>query len=140
MERIGQSPEIISIEGDGWDFEEIGRRGGLAALEGNRFPTNTVLCSNDRLAIGLLSACYEKGVSVGHGANGEMRIAGQDDHPFSRYTCPSLTTIAQDYSAISRTATRILLDVIAGGGADASNSHAAGDVLFEGRLVMRDSA
>jgi DNA-binding LacI/PurR family transcriptional regulator len=136
MERIGQTPEVISIDGDGWEFEEIGRRGGLDALERGRFPTNTVLCSNDRLAIGLLSACYEKGIEVGHQDTAEMRIAGQDDHPFSRYTCPSLTTIAQDYGAISGTATRMLITVIEGGDTQGRTA----DVLFEGKLVMRDSA
>ena len=64
-----------------------------------------------------------------------MRVAGQDDHPFSRYTCPSLTTIAQDYAAISNKATATLLRAIEGGDRDRRE-----DVLFEGRLVMRDSA
>ena len=136
MESIGHQPEIVSVAGDGWNFEEIGRQGGIDALEQDRFATNTVLCSNDRLAIGLLSACYEKGIAVGHGAQGRMRVAGQDDHPFSRYTCPSLTTIAQDYDAISRTATQLLLRAIEGG----THGEQSGDVFFEGKLVMRKSA
>ena len=136
MERLRLQPEITSIEGDGWSFEEIGRKGGLAALDRKSFATKTVLCSNDRLAIGLLSACYEKGIRVGHGADAEMRIAGQDDHPFSRFTCPSLTTIAQDYDAISRTATERLVIAIQNGPTGARSDEA----LFEGRLIMRDSA
>ena len=105
-------------------------------MEEQLFATKTVLCSNDRLAIGLLSACYEKGVRVGHGDDPELRVAGQDDHPFSRYTCPSLTTIAQDYDAISRTATRLLMNAIEGGTLAGQD----GEVLFEGKLIMRDSA
>lgn len=136
MEARAMRPQIVSIKGDGWNFEEIGRRGGLEALEKKSFVTNTVLCSNDRLAIGLLSACYEKGILVGHGGDAKLRVAGQDDHPFSRYTCPSLTTIAQDYDAISRTATRLLMDVIEGGMTTDQDSN----VLFEGKLIMRDSA
>ncbi|MEM1160249.1 MAG: LacI family DNA-binding transcriptional regulator [Pseudomonadota bacterium] len=136
MESIGKNPNVISVSGDGWDFEEIGRRGGLDAIGNDRFATKTVLCSNDRLAIGLLSACFEKGISVGHGEQEEFRVAGQDDHPFSRYTCPSLTTMAQDYDAISRTATRLLMQSIESG-AKPDNT---GDVLFEGKLVMRASA
>ena len=136
MEVIGMKPEIISVSGDGWNFEEIGRSGGLDALKNKRFATNTVLCSNDRLAIGLLSACYEQGITVGHGQGAQMRVAGQDDHPFSRYTCPSLTTIAQDYDAISRTATQLLIRAI---DSQARQDHSE-DVLFEGKLVMRRSA
>lgn len=136
MDRLGCEPRIIRIEGDGWNFEEIGRKGGLEIFDKGGFPSRTVLCSNDRLAIGLLSACYAKGVRVGHGERGEMRVAGQDDHPFSRYTCPSLTTIAQDYDAISRTATETLIRAMD----DSSKAARADDVLFEGKLIMRDSA
>ena len=51
MERLQLEPHVISIEGTGWGFEEIGRKGALKLLEENALPTNTVLCSNDRLAI-----------------------------------------------------------------------------------------
>ena len=65
MEAFGQTPQVVSVDGEGWSFEEIGRLGGHEALANNRFSTNTILCSNDRLAIGLLTACYERGVTVG---------------------------------------------------------------------------
>ncbi|MEM6622074.1 MAG: LacI family DNA-binding transcriptional regulator [Pseudomonadota bacterium] len=136
MEERGLEANIVSIEGDGWDFEEIGRVGGLRALDADSFVTNTVLCSNDRLAIGLLSACFERGLRVGHHAQANIRVAGQDDHPFSRYTCPPLTTVAQDYDAISETATRLLFDAIDGG----LSRGRPNDVLFEGRLIVRESA
>ncbi len=134
MTRLGFEPYVISVQGDGWSFEEIGRREGIRALEDGAFRTNTVLCSNDRLAIGFLSACYEKSLRVGRGAGNAIRVAGQDDHPFSRYTCPSLTTIAQDYEAISRQAVAALFSAIEGG----EKSHEV--KLFEGKLIMRESA
>jgi len=134
MERQGHEPCIVQVEGEGWDFEEIGRREGGRALEAGLFATDTVLCSNDRLAIGFLTACYEKRIRVGRDRDCQIRVAGQDDHPFSRYTCPPLTTIAQEYEAISRTAVEILFDAIEG--ADKKRE----TILFEGRLVMRDSA
>jgi len=99
-------------------------------------PTDTVLCSNDRLAIGLLSAAFESGVKVGLGQNCDLRIAGHDDHPFARYTCPSLTTISQDYAAIGARSVETILSLIEGNAA-----RGTGEVtLFEGRLVMRGSA
>jgi len=115
MEKLGHQPNIVAVEGDGWGFEEIGRQGGIEALDAGQFRSNTVLCSNDRLAIGLLTACYEKRIRVGRDPDCTIRIAGQDDHPFSRFTGPPLTTIAQDYDAISNHAVELLLSAIDGG-------------------------
>ena len=134
MEALGHEPVIFKAEGTGWDFEDIGYREGLRALSENRFPTNTVLCSNDRLAIGFLVACYELGLRVGHGPDCDIRVAGQDDHPFARFTCPPLTTVAQDYESVSRSAVDILFKSIEGGHVERQT------LLFEGKLVMRDSA
>ena len=134
MEGLGFEPQIIQVDGTGWEFEEIGRQGGLKALNEGSFRTNTVLCSNDRLAIGLLSACFEAGVTVGRGADAQIRVAGQDDHPFARFTCPPLTTVAQDYHAISRAAADVLFRAIEG------EENSPQTLLFEGKLVMRESA
>lgn len=134
MEQHGFEPKIVRVEGEGWDFEEIGRRGGGEALDAGAFGTNTVLCSNDRLAIGFLTACYTRGLKVGRGADCAIRVAGQDDHPFSRFTCPPLTTVAQDYEAVSRTSVDILIQAIEGGEEPHEN------MFFQGKLVMRESA
>jgi len=91
MARHGFAPHIHQVPGEGWKFEEIGATEGGKLMAAGAFETDTVLCSNDRLAIGMLSAAYELGMQVGHGKGCVMRIAGQDDHPFSRYTCPPLT-------------------------------------------------
>ncbi|KHA52917.1 LacI family DNA-binding transcriptional regulator [Sulfitobacter geojensis] len=136
MTQLGFEPSIVKVEGQGWSFEEIGRAGGIRTLEAGGFATNTILCSNDRLAIGLLTACYEKGLRVGRDAGSDLRIAGQDDHPFSRFTCPPLTTIAQDYDAVSRRAVQTLFDVVESG----DQSRARETVLYEGKLIMRQSA
>ncbi|WP_227270119.1 LacI family DNA-binding transcriptional regulator [Roseobacter weihaiensis] len=136
MEHLGHSPVMVQVEGRGWAFEEIGRAGGIKALETGQFVTRTVLCSNDRLAIGLLAACYQKEVRVGRAEGCVLRVAGLDDHPFSRFTCPPLTTIAQDYDAVSRRAVRTLFDAVESG--TETTTHET--VLFEGKLIMRDSA
>ncbi|MEM7471521.1 MAG: LacI family DNA-binding transcriptional regulator [Pseudomonadota bacterium] len=134
MERFGHKPQIVQVAGTGWNFEEIGYRYGGKIVAHGGFATNTVLCSNDRLAIGLLSACYEQGIRVGIGPDCQIRIAGQDDHPFSRFTCPPLTTVAQDYDAISAKSLETLVNVIEGGSVVERRS------LFDGQLVMRQSA
>ena len=60
----------------------------LKLLRENGMDTNTILCSNDRLAIGFLSACSEMGVKVGKTKNCDLRVAGCDDNPYSRFTSP----------------------------------------------------
>lgn len=99
MEELGLRPEILQIEGEGWDIEEIGFREGQKILARRELPTNTVFCSNDRLAIGFLAAAYEQGMRVGRGEGCALRVAGHDNHPFSRFTCPTLTTVSHNYAA-----------------------------------------
>ncbi|MDO6731286.1 LacI family DNA-binding transcriptional regulator [Marinovum sp. 2_MG-2023] len=139
MEMLGHEPVIIQAEGEGWDFEEIGYRGGLRAIEQRKLVSNTVLCSNDRLALGLIAAAYEKGMRVGRGQGCALRIAGMDDHPFARFTCPPLTTIAQSYASISERSIEALFEVLERDG-DVGPSDQRVDTLFEGQLVMRESA
>lgn len=136
MQRHGYTPHIFQAEGEGWNFEEIGSAEGGRLISENAFNTNTVLCSNDRLAIGMLSAAYRLGKRVGHGPACTLRIAGHDDHPFSRFTCPSLTTIAQDYAAIANRAASTLFRIID----TDERPEKREETLFNGSLVMRESA
>lgn len=136
MESHGLEPEIIQVDGEGWALEDIGFEGGMKALSGNIFKSNTILCSNDRLAIGFLTACHEKGLKVGLRPDADIRVAGQDDHPFSRFTYPPLTTIAQDYESISQRAVDALLEAVKNEQAISQRP----DIFFEGKLIMRKSA
>lgn len=136
MGRLKLEPHVIKIKGSGWGFEEIGRQGGLKIIEEKLLSTDTVLCSNDRLAIGFISACCEKGVSVGRRKGSDLRVASHDDHPFSKFTCPSLTTAAHDYAAVSDHAVETLFRLIESGGRFATRE----ETLFPTRLIMRNSA
>lgn len=136
MERLGFEPNVIRVEGEGWAFEEIGRRGALKLLEERALPTNAVLCSNDRLAIGFLAACYERGIRVGRDPDCSLRVASNDDHPFSRFTCPSLTTAAHDYDSVTNRSVETLFELIEGGGRFARRT----ETLFPARLILRASA
>ncbi|MDA5095859.1 LacI family DNA-binding transcriptional regulator [Aliiroseovarius sp. KMU-50] len=136
MEKLGHEPHLIQVEGQGWNFEEIGFREGARILTKQKLPTNTILCSNDRLAIGLLSAAFENGIKVGLDASASLRIAGHDDHPFSRFTCPSLTTVSQDYDAIAARGVETILSLIE----SENRIERREETLFEGKLVMRGSA
>lgn len=135
-ERLSFEPHVVSVEGEGWAFEEIGQAGAHAVLGKGGFPTNTILCSNDRLAIGLLSACYERGFRVGRGDGCALRVASNDDHPFSKFTCPSLTTAAHDYVAVSNRSVERLMQLVESGGRFAERR----EELFPARLILRESA
>jgi DNA-binding LacI/PurR family transcriptional regulator len=136
MDRLGLEPHIIQIEGEGWAFEEIGRKGAFKALGEGKLPTNAILCSNDRLAIGLLSACCEMGIRVGREDDCTLKVASNDDHPFARFTCPSLTTAAHDYDAVSNHSVELLFELIENGGKFTNRT----ETLFPARLVLRASA
>lgn len=136
MERQGFEPCYLRVAGDGWNFEEIGYGEGQKLLSTKQLPTNTVLCSNDRLAIGFLSAAYDHGLRIGTAPDSDLRVAGHDDHPFSRFTCPSLTTVSQDYQSIAERSVKTLLDLV---NSD-ENTRNREVTLFNGRLILRDSA
>ncbi|WP_175546775.1 LacI family DNA-binding transcriptional regulator [Natronohydrobacter thiooxidans] len=136
MKRLGLEPHVVKIEGEGWDFERIGYEGGLKAIREKALPTNTILCSNDRLAVGFLTACFEAGLSVGYGAEHAMRVMSHDDHPVSRFTCPPLTTVAHDYDSVSNKAVEVLFHMLEEG----TMPEAREEFLYPTKLILRKSA
>ncbi|TNJ44836.1 LacI family DNA-binding transcriptional regulator [Phaeobacter sp. B1627] len=136
MEKLGLTPQLIQVDGDTWEFEKIGYEGGLDAIRTRQLNTNTVLCSNDRLAIGFLAAAYECGLRVGRGPSYALRVAGHDDHPYARFTCPPLTTVAQDYAAIATKSVEAILSLIESG----ERAKSRVTTLFSGKLIERVSA
>ncbi len=136
MSRLGLEAHVVKIDGTGWAFEEIGRQGALKLLRERALPTDTVICSNDRLAIGFLAACYELGVRVGREEGTDLRVASHDGHPFSGYTCPSLTTAAHDYAAVSGQSVETVLQLIESGGRFDTRQ----ETLFPAHLIKRNSA
>lgn len=136
MRRLGEEPMILSVEGKGWSFEEIACTAAGRLMESRSLPTETILCSNDRLAIGFLAAAYEHGLRVGIGPGHAMRVAGADNHPYARFTCPSLTTVSQDYDSIAGASLDMLLSIIGSG----ERPSAKQSQQFDGILTLRKSA
>ena len=136
MDRLGFEPHVIKIDGEGWAFEEIGHQGALKVLDQGLLRTDSVLCSNDRLAIGFLAACYEQGIRVGRRPDCALRVASNDDHPFAKFTCPSLTTAAHDYDNVAARSVEALFEIVE----NAGNSGERTETLFPARLVLRESA
>lgn len=136
MGVFGLEPMVLSVPGEGWGFEEIGYQAGLDLLRNGKLPTKTVLCSNDRLAIGFLAACYECNVRVGKTADCDLRVAGHDGHPFSRYTGPSLTTVSHDYDSVASRTVETLFALIENDGPFKERT----ETLFPAKLTLRMSA
>jgi DNA-binding LacI/PurR family transcriptional regulator len=139
MRELGHEPRVLNkdMPYTGWDFEQYGQTAMLDLIDTGRLDADTILCANDRLAFGVLSAAYKRGLAVGRAVNGSVRVAGHDDQPLSRFTCPALTTVAQDVAAIGVEAVRMLLNKA---GQDEPVGEHDVERLFEARLILRDSA
>lgn len=132
MEQHGFEPRVHHVRSHGWDFEHVGFEAGLRLLRARSLVGETILCANDRVAFGLMAAASQAQVPIGRTAG--LRVAGHDDHPLSRYACPSLTTAEQDGERLASISLGALLRRIAGEGASASEHQ------VEAKLIMRDSA
>ncbi|AVV32973.1 LacI family transcriptional regulator [Halomonas sp. SF2003] len=139
MAKVREPARILEAsDANSWDFEKYGHESAMQ-LSRQGMVGNTILCANDRIALGVLLAAWETGLSVGRGEEADLRVAGHDDHPFSRYACPPLTTVSQDVSQIARQAMNRLMATlessVEGGGCPLT-----GVSLLPGKLVVRDSA
>jgi LacI family transcriptional regulator len=88
------------------EFSE--RWGHEAALEllSTRWPPDAFVCGNDLIAVGVVEACEELGLSV----PGDVVVSGYDDIALSRMCRPPLTTVRQPVGELSARAVAMLLD------------------------------
>ncbi|NRP89380.1 LacI family DNA-binding transcriptional regulator [Rhizobium lusitanum] len=139
MEASGHEPLVIKTTASyTWEFEHVGYQQMDDILNANTLPRRTILCANDRLAFGVMAAAFAHGLKVGRKKGDDLRIAAHDDHPLSRYTCPPLTTMAQDFAAMTANSVDSLLALL--GDTDAPAQAVAPMVRLNGTLVMRQSA
>ncbi len=138
MEQRGFAPEIIGTEPvrDGGYFEAHGEAVLNAEFASGRLTDRSILCVNDRVAIGAIRAAARHGLAPGRGAEGGLRIAGHDDYPLCPYLNPALTTVAQNTDAIGKKAVSRLLRIISGDVTDDTPEI----TLFDGHLKIRESA
>lgn len=83
---------------------------GADALLERRPEVDGIVCGNDDLAIGVLSALRRRG----RRAPEDVAVIGYDDIPDAPYASPPLSTIAPDKEAIARTALDLLAERIQG--------------------------
>ncbi|CDX30147.1 Periplasmic binding protein/LacI transcriptional regulator [Mesorhizobium sp. ORS 3359] len=136
MQRLGFEPIVFGNTDDyTWEFERIGYEQTEKLLGNGGLPGKTILCANDRLAFGVMAAAFSKGLKVGRKPGCDLRIAAHDDHPLSRYTCPALTTMAQDFAAMAGRSVETLLALL-----DEDAAAVTPKVSLDATLVMRQSA
>jgi DNA-binding LacI/PurR family transcriptional regulator len=114
--------------------EDDARRAALAVLAGPPAERPTaVLCQSDVLALGVLHAAEELGLTV----PGDLSVVGFDDNPLARRVRPTLTTVRQDVDAKGKAAAAALLEVI--DDARRGASRPASRVLLPTELIVRES-
>jgi DNA-binding LacI/PurR family transcriptional regulator len=138
MRDLGHAGDVIPTPNarKSWAFERYGFEVMNAHFGQGRYVDATILCANDRIAIGAVRAANTHGLFARNGsAHGGLRIAGHDDHPLSRYIYPALTTVAQQVDDIGKEAVDLLSDRV-------RNGREGGAVvrLLGGALQVRESA
>ena len=73
-------------------------------------PVTAVFVGNDQMALGLLKALHEAGISVPD----DVSVVGFDDIPEAAYLVPALTTVRQDFAAIGRRGVELALAASSG--------------------------
>jgi DNA-binding LacI/PurR family transcriptional regulator len=138
MEQLGFEPEILGTEAgrDNGYFEEHGEAVLWEAFAQGRLMDRSILCANDRVAIGALRAAAQHGLSPSRGTKGGLRIAGHDDYPLCPFLTPALTTVAQNTDAIGEKAVSRIMQIIRG---EVSGNEPE-ITLFDGELKLRESA
>ena len=138
MTELGHKPEYVfrRTRKKTWDFEDFGYRVLSEKLAEGQYREATILCANDRVAMGALRAANEFGLfkTKSNGRAGPFRLAGHDNHPLSAFLWPSLTTASQNTELIGTTAFQTLVEKID------DNKAPSRTQLFEAHLVLRDSA
>lgn len=136
MEELGHEPHLLNPHPipvrD--NFERFGFEQFLVLSKQAAPPGSTILCVNDRVAFGLISAAAKLGLKVGKEVGDDLRVAGHDNQHFSQFTTPSLTTVSQDTKQIGILAARALLEN------NGDNDLRRGGQLIDGTILFRNSA
>ncbi|MEU7424743.1 LacI family DNA-binding transcriptional regulator [Streptomyces sp. NPDC040750] len=103
----------------------------VASGTGRRTPeVSAVFVANDQMALGVLRAFREAGLSV----PGQVAIAGFDDIPEAEFFTPPLTTVRQDFVAVGQASIRMLVGRLESGTAPEPER-----LVIEPRLIVRGS-
>jgi len=138
-EALGFNPHMIPIDDSQqvWNFEEFAYNTMDECFARGNYVDSTILCANDRLAIGVIRAANRHHLLPQRtGDTAKFRVAGHDDHPLSAYVFPPLTTVSRNTSAIGCAAVEQVLDQIENGKRQGNGITRT----FDAELRLRESA
>ena len=138
-EDLGFTPEIIQVDkaDSVWNFESFAYHTMDEHFSRGKYIDSTILCANDRLAIGVVRAANRHHLLLGsNNGMAPFRVAGHDDHPLSAYVNPALTTVSRNTVGIGQAAFAQILDQIESGG----RCRTGVTRTFDAELRLRESA
>jgi LacI family transcriptional regulator len=95
------------------------------------YPTiSALVCCNDLMALGAVSAAQSRGLAVGR----DLAVTGFDDIPAAEFAHPSLTTVRQPIYDIGRRLVQMLIQIITGRQPESTQ------ILLPTTLVVRESS
>ncbi|MDP3801855.1 LacI family DNA-binding transcriptional regulator [Brevundimonas sp.] len=108
LREAGPDAEVVDLLRGDFTF----RSGSVltARLLDQPNPPTALICANDDMAAGALSAAHSRGLDV----PGQLSITGFDDTPVSEIVWPPLTTVHQPLKAMGREAVLVLAGRLTG--------------------------
>lgn len=95
----------------------------------SKLPT-AICCANDQIALGLLAAMQERGISIPK----QVSVTGMDNIPYAMVSNPSLTSVTNDSIIFAKEGVRMLFERIEG-----LTQSGPRDVVVRHELVVRAS-
>lgn len=99
------------------------------SIDRTKFPI-AVVCYNDVVALGLISALHEMDISVPE----NVSIIGNDDIEFARHWSPALTTISTPLEELGRRAAEILINNI-----ESEKALPIENIILDSKIIVRDT-
>jgi len=137
--ELGFEPVFVpdGIASPDWNFEEYAFNTMDEHFSRGNFVASTILCANDRLAIGAVRAANRHNLLLPDNRDRPVcRIAGHDDHPLSAYVYPALTTVSQNTTKIAETAVAQIINLVENG----RKTGPGVNRVFDAELLVRESA
>ena len=138
-EELGFKSHLIPVDETApvWNFEEFAFETMDEYFGRGEYVNSTILCANDRLAIGVIRAANRHHL-LPHkkSESSAFRVAGHDDHPLAAYVYPGLTTVSRNTNGMGKAAVEQILDQI-------DNGRRTGKGVartFNAELRLRESA
>jgi DNA-binding LacI/PurR family transcriptional regulator len=131
LEARGRAvPDVVRCDWSARSGYDAARRLAQSVRAGEG-PT-ALFAANDQLALGVLRAFWEFGVSV----PGDVSVAGFDDISGASYFIPSLTTVSQPFATLGRRCLQALASAIEG---ETGQDQGVTPTLIEPTLIERSS-